>query len=746
MSGNNKGINMKMVLNNIGPHDSLNFQKTINSINIGIYGNNGEGKTYISRMFRIVNNNDVDESYNKYISIGKTNGDFLIEFKNTNDSINTNRFLSVKLEQNKKPIIKNNTDFIFHVFNRDFIKENLENSGYKPSGDIEGYILGKVNIDVSKEKEKLEDIINEASRIDKNIEDAVSKARKDLDSLQINKNTREYKILTLEKLKNPDEYSEEESFSQLKTLHQTLKSMPDNLEDVPELQYNVNSDALNDIQKLLGTSYSKSNLHDEFIKKVKEKQIFIEEGLKLYNNSNENICPFCEQNLSEQAIDIINLYNQYLNNTEAKIIKELDVLISRIESLKSEIEKFVNNYYKVKNKYNETRKYIPSLQKEEFFVLPESQFILGICNRLCNLVEQKKKDIASVDFDYSNDINEIILFLNELKKVSKNCTNQVYVLNNKMNSIQKEKLQLNRRLCIARFLSLKKDQEENLNKLKEYYIEKTNIENEIKEKESKAKISKKKKVVETLKYFLDFFFKNKYIFDESKFCIKFMGKHLINNASDVLSDGEKSIVAFCYYLASVHTIVENESDYEKLFFVIDDPISSMDFHYVYAVAQIIRNLNRYFSENSFVRFIILTHNLEFISLLTRNKVLNQKYVLSNGKIDNVNEQLVLPYENHLSDIYKVATKKVPPSHTTPNSVRHVLETICHFEYPNKGIEDFIQENEELKNNNYLYSLMQDLSHGAIRLQRSFTDDIIINACNAVINFIKSRYAGQIEKP
>lgn len=152
MAGNNNGINMRMVLNNIGPHNNVNFQRTIKSINIGIYANNGAGKTYISRMFRLANNKDADESYNKYISIGETNGDFFIEFKNSNDPINSNRVLAVKLEQHKKPIIQNNADFIFHVFNRDFIKENLENLEYKPNGNIEGYILGKENIDVSKER------------------------------------------------------------------------------------------------------------------------------------------------------------------------------------------------------------------------------------------------------------------------------------------------------------------------------------------------------------------------------------------------------------------------------------------------------------------------------------------------------------------------------------------------------------------------------------------------------------------
>jgi len=745
MPSNNNGINMKMVLRNIGPHNNVSLQRTISSINIGVYANNGEGKTFISRLFRLANNNDLDEGYNKYITIGKASGEFLIEFKNAGDSSNPNRFLSVKLEQNKNPIIQNQSGFIFHVFNSDFVKENLENFGYNPNGDIEGYILGRVNIDVSKEKEKLNELINEASQLDKNIIYALNKARKDLDALQINKRTKEYKIFAIENLKNSDENIVEESFLELKKLHQALKTMPEDLENVPEIPYDINSDVLIDVQRILTKSFSKSNLDDEFVKKVKEKQLFIEEGLKLHINSNDNNCPFCEQDLSQRALEIIKLYNLYLENAEAKAIKELRDLIARIKFLRGEMERFANFYHKIKNKYNDTRKFIPSLQSVEFFDFPELQTVLEKFDKLCALVELKIEDITRIDFDTSNYINDIEYYLNELKVVSKNCSKQISILNDKKNSANNEKLQLNRRLCISRFNDLKKEQERNLNNLKDYGVQIKNNEDEIREKESKAKIRKKDKVVETLQFFLDYFFKDKYTFDEVKFSIKFLNKHLTNNASDVLSDGEKSIVAFCYYLALVHTTVEKESDYKKIFFVIDDPISSMDFHYVYAVAQIIRRLNKYYEINSHVRFIILSHNLEFISLLTRNKVLDQKYVLSNGKMSDVNDQLVLPYENHLSDIYKVSAQTISPSHTIPNSIRHVLETICHFEYPNKSIEKFIQENEGLANNNYVYSLMQDLSHGAIRQQRSYTDEILIYACKAVIDFVRLKYIGQLEK-
>lgn len=56
----------------------------------------------------------------------------------------------------------------------------------------------------------------------------------------------------------------------------------------------------------------------------------------------------------------------------------------------------------------------------------------------------------------------------------------------------------------------------------------------------------------------------------------------------VLSEGEKSIVAFAYYLGDAHIKVNSEEDYKRLFFIIDDSISSMDFSYVYSLSGVIR--------------------------------------------------------------------------------------------------------------------------------------------------------------
>lgn len=148
-------IKLNFNVQNIGPHDKLSCNKDISSLKIGIYASNGMGKTFLSRMFRLTSD-DFEfniEQINRYISLSKNKGEFNLKINHGSDPA---RILDIDLSKNKNPIINNSTGYIFHVFNNDFVNENLVTNYYNPNGNIEGYIiLGKDNIDISKLKEKL---------------------------------------------------------------------------------------------------------------------------------------------------------------------------------------------------------------------------------------------------------------------------------------------------------------------------------------------------------------------------------------------------------------------------------------------------------------------------------------------------------------------------------------------------------------------------------------------------------------
>lgn len=107
----------------------------------------------------------------------------------------------------------------------------------------------------------------------------------------------------------------------------------------------------------------------------------------------------------------------------------------------------------------------------------------------------------------------------------------------------------------------------------------------------------------------------------------------------------------------------------------------------------------------------------------------------------------MPYEFHLSDIYNVANGITIPTHTTPNSIRHVLETVTQFEGESRkqnSIEKVIKNNPIFEENLGVYSLIEDLSHGRVRFETIQNQQMLVNACKSVIKFIGQKYPKQIE--
>jgi hypothetical protein len=147
--------------------------------------------------------------------------------------------------------------------------------------------------------------------------------------------------------------------------------------------------------------------------------------------------------------------------------------------------------------------------------------------------------------------------------------------------------------------------------------------------------------------------------------------------------------------------------------------------------------------SSHARLFVFTHNLEFYSIVARNHTITNTYVMKPGKIERLKKQLLMPYENHLYDIVKVANYEDVPTHTIGNSIRHVLETVSKFEFPEKNLEKYISENKDLSSNSCVFSLCQDLSHGAVRKQPPFDEQVLIRACKVVVEFMRVKYEGQI---
>jgi hypothetical protein len=359
-----KNITLKISASNLGPHESLKAQFQIGSIGIGIYANNGSGKTFLSRAFRLATKKVYEPTdSNKLLTLQKSEGDFKLDIGNAKEP-GKNKIFDFKLKRNTEPILRNDTGYIFRVFNDDYIKENLEVSKYRPNSEIDGYILSKEQIDLSKEKAELETLKSKRAETKEEIKAQTDSVLTELNNLSIRKNTGEYQAINLKNLLS-NEYNpvEKESFANLLVKHNQLKSIPDDLQDINSIELLKSSNTLHEIVSFLQEPFTKSKVAEEFKLKIKQKQEFIESGINLIGEKRVD-CPFCEQTLEDSALNLIDQYVEYLNENEAKQIKKANDLFAQLRSERKDYGTTYKTGLKIISEFNKSKVYIPSIEND----------------------------------------------------------------------------------------------------------------------------------------------------------------------------------------------------------------------------------------------------------------------------------------------------------------------------------------------------------------------------------------------
>lgn len=740
-------INMHLNVVNIGPHATTDFSDTLNQMKLGVFAMNGEGKSFISRTFALAQNNKKEFGLsNRLISLGSKSGKLTFSVTPQGEQPQP---LSINLKYGTVPEVTNLSGYLFRVFNSEYVKQNLEKYEYAPSDDYEGYVIGKENIDVSKEEAVVSEFTKTGIKLKQGLDSEIQKIREELLSVGIRANTAEFVRISYDKVITKEQTSEKATYQELLKKINKLKELPEGIEDIQIHESGINFEFLSEIVDLLEEKYTKANFADSFLEKVRNERTFIEKGMKQVDLSNLTTCPFCEQPLGEKAKEVLFQYNQYLEDEESKITQRIEMFEGNCRSLIKTLTYNSHTLLEAQNKFDKLKVYFPSFCDKQLTPPPKAQEYEEIIEKLIVLLEFKKADLAEEVCGSEKIIDELSIMVGKYTTTLNTSAKEIASLNIVKNDNSQEQLQLRKRLCNAKyeeFISLHNQEIINIidtrQKLKD-------AREDLKIKQGKKQTQKIDLIVATFSMLLNQFFGKKYEIqlNEKSFSLVFKKHTLINTAPDVLSDGEKSIVAFCYFLASTHAIVEKEDDYNKIFFIIDDPISSLDFNYVYAMAQILRSIKTIFPSIDHEKYLIFTHSVEFMGILCRSNILSSEYSLHNGKITRLKGELILPYEAHLRDIYEVANGKKDASHTTGNSIRHVLEALWRFERPDLlSFKDYFDTLDSINDDAFLlYSLSNDLSHGTIREEFPFDETIIRRGCASVIAFVEAGYKGQITR-
>ncbi|EAJ9831802.1 AAA family ATPase, partial [Campylobacter coli] len=592
--------------------NNLEEFKTINIF----YGRNYSGKTTLSRIARSFELKKHNEDF--------LDGNFKIKLEDGN-------FLT------QNDVIKSNLDI--RVYNSDFVKENL-NYLYDKKGNIKGFKS------IGEEQKNIKEIIEKREKILKTRNEKLQKLEND--KKEFLNDDRETKL--------EEKFTEKASLiatnpNYLKGYRYNKTALKKDLNIIKnnEDAYILNNEEQNQFIKILedkekhNTNFNNTFNKDNFQGILKhslgilEKEVIIkenltselrqwlEEGLKFHKEHlSTQQCKFCNNPLTLERIVWIENNIKDDSGEKEKIEEELKDLLDNFENYKLELKKILQDI-EYENFYSNYK---------DIFIGLKEQLGVSIANyneellKIEKKLTKKKKDVFTpMKLENTNDFSdEIFLILNKIENLCKE--NDEYT--NKLSTNQdeaREKLRLNEVAKFAKDSDCFAIQDEiqnlkqNINTLEKSIATQNNkidlLESRI--KKYKEKLSNLETSTSNINKYLKSYFGHNML--ELK--VKKDDKGQLNGEFEILrngkqaknlSEGECSLIAFCYFVASLEDA--NTKDKNPIIW-IDDPISSLDNNHIFFIFSVIEN--EIVRKNSFEQFFISTHNLDFLKYIKRLK-------------------------------------------------------------------------------------------------------------------------------
>lgn len=731
-----------------------------------IFGNNGSGKSSLSKLFYYGNKNiDGENLSSEYLSLKNVNAE--------------NFNVSIKLDKTTKKTtycsegITNN--IYIPTFNEQYIKEKIGINHKFSENKIENvqYISETINSPIKTEFEKKEnefknleeDIIKKENTLNSNIINNIKNLNSDIksnssfltiekviDFLNINKQKKKFIEAESEKIKHM------KFLDDLKQLDELFMDNPYFTLRSPSIYVNTYYEIFSLVNNMI--SFDENDEKVEYAKKYFEN---LEVGFRKWKIDgtdyiNENRCPFCESDISKSK-----LVESYIVYSKSK----MNECISKLEDNRKSLEETSKNTYRELNSLISVYNRIKNIISEEEFgrLINFNHQYQTLTDELIKKINQKlEKDNININCQNSIGIIPISIFeefSNNFAKISDDIQkiNDLIQKQNTLKSKRQKEFLLNTGYKII--FNTSRDLYVELVKLRK---EKLKIFNELKkiEKEYKIELAKNNKIIVRLNEILQFLNINDYSVD-SNFDLQLLSL-TINSSELYLSEGEKTAISFALFIAEIEF---SEKDFDTI--VIDDPISSLDYNRIYAVCTLIDEI---INKNKSKQFLILTHNSLFYNILGYNYKDNkeQRFKFLKLKIDNNNFTYITNdnnicssiYINKLIEIYRLSKEGINNNarNYIHNYCRYILETIYNFEKPeltstgaSKDLIKLLQGEQKFLNKTHLSkakletykNLINKGSHASLNEiddGETYDDNDYKEACDITIKIVRYRYAMQ----
>lgn len=751
----------------LGPIFSLSGELTKRDQNL-IFARNGTGKSFLSRALRYLDlkhqSRDISDAAHNLVSDESPDGKGMLTFSRGDNILG-----KLLLEKRGNNVSVNIADTIFHVFSEDFVHEELREREYEIDGEIEN------QISVDSENIKLKDAKEALEKADKAAKAAGSvliekyeneKLTELYEKAGIHKQLKEYKALSLDALlkhfvKIPDP-PEQKSTEILKDLD-SLKSIPAE-PAYPDTLDLIRSDDidLGTLEAALQRVTSPSSVSEGIKKKIEAHHSFYEIGAKIIQVDHCSTCPFCEQDIAApDPKAVIDAYVSYFNDEEERHKAELRDFFRKFNQKEAELKDAEARLSKQKLRYDALKLFIPS-KKSIGIDDGELSFkeLRAVITSIKGAIQKKAEALSSAHTLASYDLATCIMDIN---KIIENNNAKARELTEAVKKSDEERKALQRKACEVFDCEFATNSWSDIESLR-------NLSNEVRSKQEELtaleranpSTNARERVADTFEVLLKEFFSDKYVFDKDKFAIKRGDHEMTRGLHRTLSDGEKTAIAFCYFIACIHRRVASDSDYRKLFLIFDDPVTSMSYDFVFAIAQTLKNLG--ISDKGEVlinpskidgnkckrpELLILTHSSYFFNISRTNRVVKEDATFSLST-DGTTHKLthlrsyVAPFEQQLTHVYHVANGN-NPDHGTGNAIRSVLEAVGRFCRPDKSqsLEDFITYLAGEESFNIKSIMINSLCHGSYYDETPSPDDLKL-ACQETLTVVERFAGGQLE--
>ncbi len=746
----------------IGPIMGLKKDLSADKQNL-IYARNGTGKSFIARALRffdqtVYSRHEKSSIPDLLVSEESSNGKGSFRLYEGSACIG-----GLELDTRSKTVTQAEPGYIFHVFTEDYIDEEVRNRLEKLDGKIQHQIIiGRENVELDKKEHEFETKSKELLQRREALEAEFADRKNELKAnFSIVGSLGAFKSLSTKTYFAQAPYKPDPTDTSLKSLHSqfnTFKSLPTDPAVPTRLSFEGLDLDFHTVFEGLAKVTSPSTVRADFKAKIESNPGFFKAGLALHEEQPEE-CPFCTQPMQEAAVAAIDMYVQYFQDEEAREKDFLNKLIRQVDAAIEKTQLCSTRHLREKAVYDELRGYFPSLADKTLddplelldnivkYLSTLKECMLEKQKDLTKSVDGPTDDIQSIVTGVRSTIEKINVLFDQLRTVASNSSAE-------RRGIQKascERLE-------GQFYEENCDEVLEIRELETVCRQLTEKIADLRRLHG-ATASARDRVVDTFTELLKRFFGDKYTFDGSAFKVRRNNREMRRGSDRTLSDGEKAGLAFCYFLAQTHLKVKSIEDYEKLYFVFDDPVTSMSFDYVYTIIQSLKLLrinedgNILFNSHSNLhrpKMLILTHNNYFFNVSNANRIVQPRGLFQLVPGENEHElasqrAFATLHTSHLKAVHNVASGSVRADHTTPNSIRSVIEGIWKFCRPDfSNLEEFlgylIGEYEiEIKS-----VLINDLSHGGKVDDPLHVEEDIKQAAVDAIAIVRQFAEGQLK--